>query len=135
MTIRPLPFARWIVPLLLIAVGALFVWAAFHDPTATGLGDRWPGIALAAIAVAIAVLGWSVYIQINDSEITAGTLVTARRYDRRAVARIVASRSPATKLTRFVRSDGSVIFVTSGYIWGYDRMKLIADYLGVPLDW
>jgi len=40
-----------------------------------------------------------------------------------------------TRITHFLRSDGSVIFATSGYLWGQDRLRLLANYLDVPLDW
>jgi hypothetical protein len=31
--------------------------------------------------------------------------------------------------------DGSAVFSVSGVVWGQDRLQIIANHLGVPLEW
>jgi hypothetical protein len=40
-----------------------------------------------------------------------------------------------TRITLFLRSDGSTVTSTSGYFWGRDGLQRLADFLGVPLEW
>jgi hypothetical protein len=134
MTIRPTPFARWGAPLLLVAIGGVFSWTGVQNLPG-GLAQTWAPFALGALAVAIGALSMSLYIQVDDSAIFTGTILTRRRYGRQDIARIRASQSPGTRLTFFVRSDGSEVLFTSGYLWGRERLSLLATYLGVPLDW
>jgi hypothetical protein len=129
-TVRPIPSYRWVAPLIFIAIGGLFLWNAVQN-----LRDLWFLAAMALVCIAIGVLSWSQYIQVDDSSITVGSSVFRRQYDRREVALIRASGSPWTNLTRFKRSDGSAVFSVSGVVWGQDRLQMIANHLGVPLEW
>lgn len=124
--------------LISVGVAALLISVVIQ---ALAAGDAAPGwqlaflLALAAVALGFAVLAPTVYIRVDDSTIVNGTWLTRRRYARNQVARIRATHSPANNLTYFVRADGSAVFYTSGYVWGEQKLRALADYMGIPLDW
>jgi hypothetical protein len=134
MTIRPTPAGRWGTLAAMVAVGGLALWSGVLNLHG-GLGQAWPLFAFGIASVAFGAFSTTLFISANDSTIVSGTLLTRRLYERRNVTRIRASHSPATRLTFFVRSDGSEVLLTSGYLWGRERLGVLAAYLGVPLDW
>jgi hypothetical protein len=119
----------------MVAIGGAVLWISLEDLLAGGQAVVWFSLVFGSAVVACGVLASSLYIQADSSAVVVGTILTKRRYDRQAIASIRASHSPMARITHFLRSDGSVIFVTSGYLWGQDRLRLLANYLGVPLDW
>jgi hypothetical protein len=134
MTIRPTPFGRWGAPAVLAAASGLFLWNGVLN-LGGGIAQAWLFFAIGLGAVAVAALATTLYISADDSSVVYGTILTRRRFQRRDLAGIRASHSPATRLTFFVRRDGSEVLLTSGYLWGQERLSGLAAYLGVPLDW
>lgn len=134
MTIRPTPFSRWGAPAVLAAAGVVFLWTGIRN-LAGGFAQAWLPFAIGLVVVAVAALATTLYISADDSAVVYGTILTRRRFERQDLARIRASHSPATRLTFFVRRDGSEVFLTSGYLWGQERLSVLAAYLGVSLDW
>jgi len=92
-------------------------------------------LVIAAVGLSFAILAPTVYIRVDDSTIVTGTWLTRRRYDRNQIVRIRATRSPASRLTYFLRADGTAVFATSGYVWGEQKLRRLADHLGIVLDW
>jgi hypothetical protein len=140
MTIRPTPFARWGVSALLLAIGGLVLSIGLKGLfTPAASPNEWVAdgfvTLFSLVVIAWGLLNWSIYIQVDEATVTLGTAVTRRRCARNEIVGIRASRSPATRLTFFMRSDGTSAFVTSGYIWGEAALRSLADYLGVPLTW
>jgi hypothetical protein len=147
-TLRPSPFNLWVVPIIALAGAGFLLWGGHQMLVQQGLGDPWlvgaggvVAIVLCVVAlVAVAVGARKAYIRVDDSTITFGPSLTAfaaRRnsFNRREVVAIRATRSPMTRLTLFLRSDGSTVNSTPGYFWGRDGLQRLADYLGVPLEW
>jgi hypothetical protein len=137
MTIRPRLFWMLLASLFSAGVSAICVSAVVQAASA-GDASAWQLIvllAIAAVGVAFAILAPTTYINAQGSTIATGTWLTRRRYDCSQIVRIRASHSPANNLTYFLRADGSAVFMTSGYVWGEQKLRALADYLGVPLDW
>jgi hypothetical protein len=147
-TIGPSRFNVWVVPIIALAMAGLFLWVGYQMLVQQGLGDPWLTgvfayfmiVLLAAVLILVAIWSRRAYIRVDDSTITFGPSLTsfaARRntFNRREVARIRATRSPLTRITLFLRSDGSTLSSTPGYFWGRDGLQRLADYLGVPLEW
>jgi hypothetical protein len=133
-TIRPLPFARWIAPIILAALVAIILSVLVRGSTVSQVLQGWPLLLLAATSALSAVLISTLYIRVDDSTVVAGTLLTTRRYDRREFVRIRSTRSPVSNLAQFLRQDGSVLFTTSGSVWGDEQLNNLATFLNVPLD-
>jgi hypothetical protein len=146
-TLRPGRFNLWVAPIIALAVAGFFLWAGYQMLAHQGLGEAWlagvGGVAAigfgVAFMIALAVWGPKAYIRVDDSTITFGPSLTsfaARRntFNRREVARIRASHSPLTRLTLFLRSDGSTLCSTPGFFWGRDGLQSLADYLDVPFE-
>ncbi len=148
MTIGPSRSNLWVVPIIALATAGLFLWLGSQMLVQQGLGDPWFigvfayfMIALsAAVLIFVAIWSRKAYIRVDDSTITFGPSLTsfaARRntFSRTEVALIRATHSPMTRITLFLRSDGSILTTASGYFWGRDGLQRLADYLGVPLEW
>jgi len=138
-TLRPTSFNLWVAPILCLAIAGVFLWGGYQMVVQQGLGDAAAGVAAIALAVmsliAVAVLAPKAYIRADDSAIIFGPKFLARnRYVRREVARMRMSHSPLTRITLFLRSDGSVLCSTAGAFWGRDGLQRLADYLGVPFE-
>jgi len=147
-TIGPSRFNRQVVPILAVLLAGAFLWLDYQMLTHQGLGDPWlvgVGVAamiafLAAVLIFVGIWGRRAYIRVDDSTINFGPSLTsyaARRntFNRHEVARIRATHSPLTRITLFLRADGSTLSSTPGYFWGRDGLQRLADYLGVPLEW
>lgn len=147
MTLGPSRFNLWVAPLICLALAGFFLWGGYQMLVHQGLGDPWlagvGGVAaiglVVASLIAVAVLSRRAYIRVDDSTITFGPSLTsfaARRntFNRREVARIRATHSPLTRITLFLRSDGSKLNSTPGVFWGRDGLQSLADYLGVPFE-
>jgi hypothetical protein len=148
MTIGPSRFNLRVVPIIALAVAGVFLWVDYEMLVQQGLGDPWLTGAfvffmialLAAVLIFVAIWSRKAYIRVDDSTITFGPSLTsfaARRntFNRHEVARIRATHSPMTRITLFLRSDGSTLSSTPGLFWGRDGLQRLADYLGVPLEW
>jgi hypothetical protein len=148
MTLRPSRFNRSVAPIILLAIAGVLLVGGHQILVHAGPGETWldsaGGVGAIAVGVvcciAVAVLAPKAYIRIDDSTITFGPSLThlaARRssFNRRDVALIRATHSPMTRITLFLRSDGSTVTSTSGYFWGRDGLQRLADFLGVPLEW
>jgi hypothetical protein len=146
--LRPSRFNLWVVPVIALAIAGVLLVGGYQIVVHQAPGETWldtaggvVAIALAVAAlIAVAVVAPKAYIRVDDSTITFGPALTAfaaRRnsFSRREVARIRATRSPMTRITLFLRSDGSTVTSTSGYFWARDGMQRLADYLGVPFEW
>ena len=113
--------------------------AGTQSASSSGLshGEDWLALAIVLALglswVAAGVIVWSNYIQVDDSTLTLGSLLLTRRCARSDIVAIRARRTLFTRLTGFVRRDGSSAFGTSGYIWGERQLRAVAEYLGVPL--
>jgi CDP-diglyceride synthetase len=147
-TLRPSRFNRWVLPAIALAIAGGLLVGGYEMLVHPAPGETWldslGGVVAIALAVAalivVAVVTSKAYIRVDDSTITFGPPLTAsaaRRnsFSRREVARIRATRSPMTRITLFLRSDGSTLTSTSGYFWGQDGLQKLADYLGVPFEW
>src|SRR5579859_4007934 len=141
-TIGPSRFNLWVVPILAVALAGAFLWLDYQMLARQGLGDPWlVGVAgaamiafLAAVLIFVAIWGRKAYIRVDGSTITFGPSLTssaARRntFNRHEVARIRATHSPLTRITLFLRSDGSTLSSTPGLFWGRDGLQRLADYL------
>jgi hypothetical protein len=136
LTIRPSHFNLWVAPIIFLAVAGAFLTGAYQNLVHHELGDAWLLGASAVVLIAFAVWGRKAYIRVDDSAIVFGPKLLARNsYDRREVASIRMSRSPLTRSTLFLRSDGSMLCSTPGLFWGRDGLQRLADFLGVPLEW
>jgi hypothetical protein len=148
MTLGPSRFNRSVAPIILLAIAGVFLVGGYQILVHPGPGETWldttGGVVAIAFGVvcciAVAVLAPKAYIRVDDSTITFGPSLTsfaARRssFNRREVALIRATHSPMTRITLFLRSDGSTVTSTSGYFWGRDGLQRLADFLGVPLEW
>lgn len=136
MTIRPSRFNLWVAPIIFLAVAAALLSSAYQNLVQHGLGEAWFVGAFGVGWIAFAFLTRSAYIRVDNSAIIFGPKLLARSsYDRREVARIRATHSPITRLTLFLRSDGTTLYSTPGLLWGRDGLQTLADYLGVPLEW
>jgi hypothetical protein len=148
MTLRPTRFNRSVAPIILLAIAGVFLVGGYEMLVHQGPGETWLDSAGGMVAfafgvvccIAVAVLAPKAYIRVDDSTITFGPALTAfaaRRssFNRREVALIRTTHSPMTRITLFLRSDGSTLTSTSGYFWGRDGLQRLADYLGVPLEW
>ncbi len=148
MTLGPSRFNVWVVPIISVAVAVAFLGNGYDILVYQGLGDPWLTgafavfmlVLLAAVLIFVAIWSRKAYIRVDDSTITFGpplTAFAARRnsFNRREVALIRATHSPMTRITLFLRSDGSTVTSTSGYFWGRDGLQRLADFLGVPLEW
>ena len=148
MTLRPSRFNRSVAPIILLAIAGVLLIGGYQILVHPGPGETWLDSAggVGAIAfgvvccIAVAVLAPRAYIRVDDSTITFGPSLTsfaARQssFNRREVALIRATHSPMTRITLFLRSDGSTVASTSGYFWGRDGLQRLADFLGVPLEW
>lgn len=148
MTLRPNRFNRWVLPAFALAIAGGLLVVGYQILVHPAPGETWldsaGGVFAIALAVAalivVAVVASKAYIRVDDSNITFGPSLTAsaaRRnsVSRREVARIRATRSPMTRITLFLRSDGSTLTSASGYFWGRDALQRLADYLGVPFEW
>jgi len=148
MTIRPTRFNRSVAPIMLLAIAGVFLIGGYQILVHPGPGEAWLDSAGGVVAIAfgvvccivVAVVASKAYIRVDDSTITFGPALTAfaaRRnsFNRHEVALIRAAHSPMTRITLFLRSDGSTVTSTSGYFWGRDGMQRLADFLGVPLEW
>ena len=84
--------------------------------------------------MAVGVIAWSASIQADDTAIVVRFGVT-RRYNRREVAAIGIGGLSFSRgrRVRFLRSDGSVLFVTIAYMWGNDQLQALATHVGVPI--
>jgi hypothetical protein len=135
-TIRPSRFNRWGVPIICLVVAGAFLATAYYNLVHRGFGDAWFVGVFGVGMIAAAFFGPNAYLRVDDSTIIFGPRLLRRRtFDRREVARIRASHSPFTRLTLFLRSDGSTLCSTPGLFWGRDGLQSLADYLGVPLEW
>jgi hypothetical protein len=148
MTLRPSRFNRSVAPIILLAIAGVLLVGGYQILVHPGPGEIWLDSAggVGAIAfgvvccVAVAVVAPKAYIRVDDSTITFGPALSAfaagrNSFNRREVALIRATHSPMTRITLFLRSDGSTVTSTSGYFWGRDGMQRLADFLGVPLEW
>ena len=138
MTIRPPLLWMLLASFIFAGVSVILVSTVVQAVAAGDAASGWELaflLVLAAVGLGFAVLGPTVYIRVDDLTITSGTWLTHRRYARSQVARIRATHSPASNLTYFIRSDGSAVFSTSGYVWGEQKLRALADYMGIPLDW
>ena len=140
MTIRPSRFTRWGAPIVSLALAGAFLSSAYENLVHRGFGDAWFVGAFGVGMIAVAFFVPNAYIRVDDSTITFGpnlTALAARRnlFNRRDVALMRATHSPFTRLTLFLRSDGSKVYSTPGLFWGRDALQKLADYLGVPLEW
>jgi hypothetical protein len=148
MTLAPTRFNRSVAPIILLAIAGVLLIGGYQILVHPGPGETWLDSAggVGAIAfgvvccIAVAVLAPRAYIRVDDSTITFGPSLTsfaARQssFNRREVALIRATHSPMTRITLFLRSDGSTVASTSGYFWGRDGLQRLADFLGVPLEW
>jgi hypothetical protein len=147
-TLRPSRFNRRVLPAIALAIAGGLLVGGYEMLVHPAPGETWldslGGVVAIALAVAalivVAVVTSKAYIRVDDSTITFGPSLTAsaaRRnsFSRREVARIRATRSPMTRITLFLRSDGSTLTSGSGYFWGQDGLQRLADYLGVPFEW
>jgi hypothetical protein len=135
--LRPTRSARLSFSVFPIAIGAFVFGLGLRDWIGHGW-DLWiPGV----IALSLAALGvafWISYLQADDTSIVVSFMVT-RRYDRRVVAAIaigalqIGYYTGSGRRVRFLRSDGSTLFVTAQYFWGNDQLRALATYLGVPI--
>lgn len=148
MTLRPSRFNRSVAPIILLAIAGVLLVGGYQMLVHQGPGETWLDSAGRVVAIAfgvvcciaVAVVAPKAYIRVDNSTITFGpplTAFAARRnsFNRREVALIRATHSPMTRITLFLRSDGSTVTSTSGYFWGRDGLQRLADFLGVPLEW
>ena len=106
-----------------------------ENPSAVDVVFALVFIVAGVIFITIGVIAWSSFIQVDETSVVLGSLLTRRRCDRHDIARITVNAAPGDRFARLIRSDGSVALGTSGYLWGRVRLKSLADYLGVPLVW
>jgi hypothetical protein len=148
MTIGPSRFNLWVIPIISVPLAVVFLGNGYDILVYQGLGDPWFAgafavfmlVLLAAVLIFVAYWSRKAYIRVDESTITFGPSLTtfaARRntVNRREVARIRATYSPLTRITLFLRSDGSTLTSTPGLFWGRDGLQRVADFLGVPLEW
>jgi hypothetical protein len=148
MTLSPTRFIRSVAPIVLFAIAGVLLVGGYEMLVHQGPGETWVDSAGGVVAIAfgvlccvvVAVVAPKAYIRVDDSTITFGPALTAfaarqNSFNRREVALIRATHSPITRITLFLRADGSTVTSTSGYFWGRDGMQRLADFLGVPLEW
>ena len=148
MTLAPTRFNRSVAPIILLAIAAVLLVGGYQILVHPGPGETWRDSAGGVVAIAfgvvccivVAVVASKAYIRVDDSTITFGPALTAlaarqNSFNRGEVALIRATHSPMTRITLFLRSDGSTVTSTSGYFWGRDGLQRLADFLGVPLEW
>ena len=139
MTLTPTPTYRWIASLFLLTVSGALAGAGVWQWVHFRLGDEWVPVLLGAIIAALGVGIWRSYIRADETCIVVSLLVT-RRYDRREVAAInigrfqIAYYAGSGRRVRFLRSNGTVLFVTFLEWWGIDQIEALATYLGVPIE-
>jgi hypothetical protein len=143
MTVRPAPLYRWFGSLLSIVFGALILWAGQHyllertvPPWTLSLlvADTFVlGAGLALIAIGF--MNWSSYIRADGMNVSIGNILMRRQFDKSELGSIRMVHARFARLLRFVRTDGTVAFATSGYAWGEANLGLLADYLDVPMEW
>lgn len=103
------------------------------------LGDEWVPVLLGVIIAALGVGIWRSYIRVDDTSIVVSLLVT-RHYERREVAAIrvgsfqIGYYTGSGRRVRFLRSNGTVLFVTFLEWWGIAQIEALATYLGVPIE-
>ena len=134
---RPTWPTRWGTSLFCIALASWVLGLGIRDWITHGW-ELWFPAGFAVIIAALGVVYWRMYIRADDTTIVVGFAVT-RRYDRREVAairigRYVVSTLGSGRRVRFLRSDGSVVFMTYLYFWGKDQLAALATYLGVPIE-
>jgi hypothetical protein len=141
-TIRPTPVMRWGASLAVIAIGGLVLLGPIKNMVSRRETSSAADVVLALVFIvagvtfiATGVIAWSSFIQVDETSVVLGSLLTRRRCDRHDIARITVSAAPGDRFARLIRSDGSVAIGTSGYLWGRVKLKSLADYLGVPLVW
>ena len=148
MTIGPSRFNIWVVPIISVPLAVVFLGNGYDILVYQGLGDPWLTgafavfmlVVSAAVLIFVAIWSRKAYIRVDDSTITFGPSLTTfaahrNTINRGEVARIRATYSPLTRITLFLRSDGSTLTSTPGLFWGRDGLQRVADYLGVPLEW
>ena len=103
------------------------------------MGDEWVPVFLGVIFAALGVGIWRSYIRADDASVVVSLLVT-RSYDRREVSAIsiggfqIGYYAGSGRRVRFLRSNGTVLFVTFLEWWGRAQIEALATYLGVPLE-
>lgn len=142
MTIRPAPAMRWGASFAVIALGGLLLLGPIqnvvvHHETLGTIDVVFALVFIVAgvIFIVVGVIDWSSYIRVDDTSMFFGHVLSHRRCDRQGIARITVNTVWTSRSTRFIRRDGSVALNTSGLLWGRARLKSLADYLGVPLEW
>jgi hypothetical protein len=133
--VKPTRFVRWVTPIIFLVIAGVFLSTTYQNFVQGGLGNSWLIGTVSLITIGLAPLSRSAYIRVDDSTIVFGPKLPGRRtFDRREVARIVATPSPFSKRTLFLRSDGSTMWSTPGFAWGRASLQSLADYLGVPFE-
>jgi hypothetical protein len=139
MTLIPSPAYRWTASLFLLTIAGALVGAGLWQWVHFRLGDEWVPVLLGIVFAALGVGIWRSYIRADDVSIVVNLLVT-RHYDRRDVAAIqigrfqVAYYTGSGRRVRFLRANGTVLFVTFLEWWGKAQIEALGTYLGVPIE-
>jgi len=132
MTFRPPPFNRWVSAVVLVALGAFFLFADVEMTITQGFD--WLGSSTlvigALLSIGVGVLMWGMSIEVTDSTVSIGTFLLRRTFVRGEIVKVSVG---GQRTAYFIGRDGRVAFSIAGFIWGDKVLAAIAGYLGVPV--